>query len=155
MGLVILLIDETGSASAFPILPIGSWRGQAPNPHQTRVHTRVHSTRYNSLAENKVAAEGRWWVLLLRSRRSTWSMARVECGRDASQAPSDEISSHATLCMQGNVCRSAHVGVSLAHRVAHPSHISLQTRNLGVEPVVCSLRLVWLDRGIFIPLHLG
>ena len=31
MGLVILLIDETGSAEAFPVVPIGSWLGQAPS----------------------------------------------------------------------------------------------------------------------------
>ena len=31
MGLVHFLIDETGSAVAFPITPIGSWLGQAPN----------------------------------------------------------------------------------------------------------------------------
>ena len=30
-GSVILLIDQTGPAKAFPIPPIGSWRGQAPN----------------------------------------------------------------------------------------------------------------------------
>ena len=30
--LVILLIDETGLAVAIPILPIGSWLGQAPKP---------------------------------------------------------------------------------------------------------------------------
>ena len=29
--LVILLIDETGLAVAIPILPIGSWLGQAPS----------------------------------------------------------------------------------------------------------------------------
>ena len=46
--LVILLIDETGLAVAIPILPIGSWLGQAPMlldccPHRRASYTTTAS----------------------------------------------------------------------------------------------------------------
>ena len=87
--LVILLIDETGLAVAIPILPIGSWLGQTPlssvptdEPKQTNKQTTASQRN-----THMVAAEGRWWVLLLRLSRPTRPMCgEVECEFENSQA---------------------------------------------------------------------
>ena len=65
-GLVIFLIDETRVSRSFPGLTDRELAGPSPQSYKTPDTPKCSVHNNNCHATHKVAAEGRWWVRLLK-----------------------------------------------------------------------------------------